>query len=226
MRLVILCLLLVGCANEPFQPIKAPPPTVALTHVNVVDVISGSIIADRTVIVAGNRIAAVLPGTGRVPRNAKKIDARGRYLIPGLWDMHVHLFRHNPRASNDGSWFPLFVANGVTGVRDIFTNLEDLPILQEWRRQFDNGRIAPRIPLAGQLVDGAKPIWKGSLSAASPEQGRALVRLIKDRGGDFVKVYTRLDRETFLAIADEAKKQNFPFAGHAPPVFAWTKLRI
>ncbi len=218
MRLVILCLLLVGCTSERVQQTKPLTPAVALTHVNVVDVVSGSIIPDQTVIVAGNRIAAVLPGAGRVPRNAKTIDARGKYLIPGLWDMHVHLFRHNPRASNDQSWFPLFVANGVTGVRDMFTNLEDLPILQEWQRQFNDGRIAPRIPAAGQLVDGARPDWKGSLVAANPEPGRAHVRMIKDSGGDFVKVYSRLDRETFLAIADEAKKQNIPFAGHVPDI--------
>jgi imidazolonepropionase-like amidohydrolase len=108
------------------------------------------------------------------------------------------------------------VANGVTGVRDMFTNFEDFAILQDWRRQFDAGRIAPRIPAAGMLVDGAKPIWPGSLSAADPAQGRALVREIKRRGGDFVKVYTRLDHATFLAIADEANTLGIPFAGHVP----------
>jgi hypothetical protein len=216
MRFLLVCLLLVGCAHDSVRPRATTPAPLAITHVNVVDVVTGSILADRTVVVSGHRIVAVQAASSALPRGALRVDGRGRYLMPGLWDMHVHLFRHNPRASNDASWFPLFVANGVTGVRDMFTNFEDLPILQDWRRQYDAGRIAPRIPAAGTLVDGAKPIWPGSLSAADPEQGRALVREIQRRGGDFVKVYSRLDHATFLAIADEANRLGIPFAGHVP----------
>jgi len=220
MRLPSLCLCfcLVACAGGPARPV---PLTLAITNVNVVDVEAGSVVQDRTVVVEGDRITAILDGDAPRPARAQIVDGRGRYLIPGLWDMHVHLFRHDPRASNEATWFPLFVANGVTGVREMFTNFEDLPILQGWRREFKAGRIAPRIPAAGQLIDGANPIRKGSLSAASPEQGRALVREIRHRGGDFVKVYTGLNRDTYLAIADEAKKSGLPFAGHVP-----TSMRV
>src|SRR5262249_10337828 len=86
-----------------------------------------------------------------------------------------------------------------------------------WRKQVAEGKLpGPRIIAAAALVDGAKPFWPGSVAAADPEAGRAAVRSLKKRGADFIKVYSQLSRETFLAIADEAKKEGLPFAGHVP----------
>ena len=191
--------------------------TVAIHRVNVVEVETGMIVPDQTVFLAGPVIQSVQPSAGVSIRvGTKVIDGRGKFLIPGLWDMHVHLFRHSPRSSAADTSFPLFVANGVTGVRDLFTNMEDLPILQDLRRQVDQGRPGPWVASAGPLVDGEKPRWVGSIVAATPQQGRAAVREIKASGGDFVKVYSRLSRDTYFAIADEARRQNISFEGHVP----------
>jgi hypothetical protein len=210
-------LLLAACAIGPARHPAPPAGSLALTHVNIVDVRSGRVLADSAVIVAGERIAYT--GPMPVPRRWRGVDAvdsRGKYVIPGLWDAHVHLFRHDPPSSREDTWFPLFVANGVTSVREMFTNFDDLPSLRALRAQVAAGRIGPRIRLAGQLVDGPSPIWPGSIVAGSPDEGRAVVRRIKAGGGDFVKVYSLLSRETYYAIADEAGRQHIPFAGHVP----------
>jgi len=209
-------LFLCACAGVgDMAPIEVP--SVAIHRVAVIDVENGTIMADQTVLLAGNAIQSVQP-SARVSIGAgtEVVDGRGKFLVPGMWDMHVHLFRHSPRFSEADTAFLLFVANGVTGVRDMFTNMEDLAILQVLRRQVAEGRPGPWVASAGPLVDGEDPRWAGSIVAATPAQGRAAVREIKAKGGDFVKVYSKLSRETYFAIADEARLQGLPFAGHVP----------
>jgi imidazolonepropionase-like amidohydrolase len=135
------------------------------------------------------------------------VDGTGKYLIPGLWDMHVHI---------TGTYYlPLFLANGVTGVRDMHTFWPAL-IYGMRKRVADGKLLGPRIVAAGALIDGPNPIWPGSLKAANAEEGRAAVRKLRKDGADFVKVYSKLPRDAFLAIAQEAKKQGLPVAGHVP----------
>lgn len=210
---VLLCLS--ACASIGDGPASAP--SLAIRNANVVDVENGRIIADQTVLVSGADIQAVVPSNRvTIPAGTKIVDGRGKYLIPGLWDMHVHLFRHSPRSTNADTYFPLFVANGITGVRDMFTNFEDLPVLQSLRRHVDQGRPGPWVASAGLLVDGEDARWTGSIVAASPQQGRHVVREIKAKGGDFVKVLSKLSPNTYFAIADEARLQSVSFAGHVP----------
>ena len=192
--------------------LQAPPQTgVAITNVNIVDVDRGRTTAGQTVLLSGNRITAVGPaGSTTVPAGTRTIDGRGKYLIPGLWDMHVHAAT---------PWFgeffmPLLVARGVTGVRDMFTTAE---YVAEWRRRVRTGEWAgPRVGAFGQLVDGDPPIWPGSVVAKTAADGRRIVDSMKAAGADFVKVYSRLLPETFFAIAARAKEVGIPFAGHVP----------
>jgi hypothetical protein len=180
-----------------------------LTHVAIIDTSSGSILRDRTLVIAGERITAIGKGEEvSIPPHAHVVDGRGKYLIPGLWDMHVHI------ASKE-VYFPLFIANGVTGVRDMHAFNPDA--IYSWRAQTaERKALGPRIVTPGTLVDGPKPIWPGSLSAGTAAEGREAVRTLKKRGADFVKVYTKLPRDAYFAIADEAKTQGLPFAGHIP----------
>ncbi len=189
--------------------------TLVITDVNVVDVRSGEILPDQVVIIEGNRIVAAGPRKStRYPRNAPSVNAKGGYLIPGLWDMHVHLVFGDwfPRAEEIS--LPLFVANGVTSVRDMGSELETV---QNWRDEMESGRlIGPRIMTSGPMLDGPKPRFPSSLAIATPDDGRRAVDEMKRRGADFIKLQSLLPRDAVFAIADEAKIQEIPFEGHVP----------
>ena len=189
--------------------------TLVLTDVNVVDVRSGEVRADQVVIIMKNRITTVgSRKPTRLPRNAATINGRGAYLIPGLWDMHVHLVF--------GDWFPLaqqitlplLVANGITGVRDMGSELDTV---QGWRNEIEVGRlIGPRIMTSGPMLDGPKPRFPSSIAITTPEDGRHAVNNLKHAGVDFIKLQSLIPRDAVLAIADEARQQEIPFEGHVP----------
>ena len=194
----------------------------------VVDVTDGSLLPKQTVLVEGNRIVAVGPEAAvRVPDKAVVVEAAGRYLIPGLWDMHVHIFNQVSRRPPNTWYFPLFIANGVTGVRDMWTKPENMQQVREWRSSGREGRLlAPRIAAVGTIVDGpagAAPQNFGFLAlgphvdvVGTAAQARAFGRRVKAAGIDFVKTYSNLSRGAYFAIADEAKREDIPFAGHVP----------
>jgi len=186
-----------------------------LQNAIVVDVRSGGLQPDQTVILERNRINWVGPSkAAKYPRNAATVNCHGLYLIPGLWDMHVHLVF--------GDWFPdakdislpLFIANGVTGVRDMGSELD---VVQGWRNEIEAGRLlGPRIFSSGPMLDGPKPRFPSSIAISTPDDGRRAVVDLKRRGADFIKLQSLIPREAVFAIADEAKKQEIPFEGHMP----------
>jgi imidazolonepropionase-like amidohydrolase len=178
------------------------------THVTVIDATGAAAEGDVAVVVTGNRITAV-GKTDRIalPEAARILDGKGKFLIPGLWDMHVHIAAE--------SYLPLFLANGVTGVRDMHAFFPDT-ILRMRKAVREGKLLGPRLIVAGALVDGDKPFWPGSLIARNAEEGRQAVQTLKKRGVDFIKVYTKLPRPAYLAIAEQARKEGLPFAGHVP----------
>jgi imidazolonepropionase-like amidohydrolase len=185
-----------------------------ITHVTVIDTETGKEMPDRTVILFGDRISEVRDSKGiKSSAGAKVVNGRGKYLIPGLWDMHVHAVF----AERLDSMFPTFVANGVPGIRDMGTSIP-LADIDRLRHETANGsRLGPRIVAAGPLLDGRpKPLRPNFLAITTPEEGRDTVRRLKTGGADFIKVTSNLSRDSFLAVADEANKQNIPFAGHVP----------
>ena len=195
-------------------PVNAPPrSTLAITRVTVIDTTGGPPKSDQTVVVADGRIAAVGPaGAVRPPAEARVIDGTGKFLIPGLWDMHVHVL-WEPAID---TLLPLMIANGVTGARDMHTHVP-LDQVKKWVAEIESGkRIGPRMVYAGPIVDGPRPVWPGSVAVKDAEQGRRAVRDLKAQGACFIKVYERLPRDAYFAIADEAKRQGIPFAGHVP----------
>jgi imidazolonepropionase-like amidohydrolase len=179
---------------------------IAITHVAVIDATGAPAKADTTVVITDGRISSIGPSAQvKAPDGAQVVDATGKFLIPGLWDMHVHWYLER--------YLTLFIANGVTGVRQMW----GVPMHQQWRDKIERGDlVGPRMVIASRIVDGPKPIWPGSATASDEAQGRAAVVEAKRAGADFVKVYSLLPREAFLGIADEAKKQGIPFAGHVP----------
>ena len=159
----------------------------AITNVSVVDVTSGRLLAGQTVVVTGNRITELGPaGRVKVPAPARTIDGTGKYLIPGLWDIHVHAA--TPWFGN--YFMPLLVAHGITGVREMFSATQAVDV---WRQRIGSGQaVGPRVGLFGSLVDGSPPIWPGSIVAATAEDGRRIVDSLKAARVEFVKVYSRL----------------------------------
>jgi len=187
--------------------------TVAFTHVTVIDVRSGALKPDITVVVEGNHITAVAPTKkNKIPKNAQILDKSGKFLLPGLWDMHIHsLYEGRPEL-----FFPMFIANGVTGVREMGSSMP-FEKINAIRRQIENGEIvAPRFgAVAGKILDATA--WGPEIEAVTtPEEARKAVREHKAEGADFIKVYNDLSRPVYFAIVDEAKKQNMPFEGHLP----------
>ena len=195
---------------------QSPQPSVfSIANVTLIDVKSGMAQAHRNVVVRDGRIDDVrytselkskLPGV--------QINGTGKYLIPGLWDMHVHMVF--------GDWFPqgkevtlpLFIANGITGVRDMGGELE---VLQQWRKEIAAGTlIGPRMVISGPMLDGPQPRFPSSIAIKTPEDGRRAVDDLKRRGADFIKLQSLTPRDAVFAIADEAHKQGISFVGHVP----------
>ncbi len=165
------------------------------------------------ILITGDRIISITTATP--PPGTRVIDGRGKYLIPGLCDMHVHIagVAADPKWSK-ATLLPLLVANGITTVRDMGG---DLGALQEWRKEIAAGKLlGPRIIAPGPMLDGGKAQPPDLLAVATPNEGRAAVRDLKAKSADFIKVLSRLDRETYFAIADESNKQGMSLVGHVP----------
>ena len=198
------------------------PKSLAIDHVTVTDVKSGPELADQIVVITGGSIVGVAKsGSIEIPKDAQRIDARGKFLIPGLWDMHTHIagISANPVWAKE-TLLPLLVGNGITGIRDMGG---DLDALESWRREIENGTlIGPRIVAAGPMLLPARraganpaPADPAILRVGTPEESRAAVDNLQKRGADFIKII-EVSRENYFAIADESKKDSIPFAGHIP----------
>jgi imidazolonepropionase-like amidohydrolase len=177
------------------------------THVTVIDATGAPAKPDMSVVVKGDRIEA-LGKTSKlaIPRNAQVVDATGKFLIPGLWDMHIHPL-------NNKNHLTLFIANGVTGVRV----MRGEPVHHKWRQEISAGKlIGPRMVIASPFIDGPDPLLIGSIIVSNEDEGRQVIRKVKKEGADFIKVFNGIPPEAYFAIADEAKKQGIPFAGHVP----------
>jgi amidohydrolase family protein len=211
------------------ETLPQPPKSLVVTHISVVDVSTGETKPDMSVIISDGRIREIGSSTSaRIPEGAQVVESRGKFLIPGLWDMHVHMFNQVSRRPPNTWYFPLFVANGITSIREMWTKPEDMEQVRKWREMQAEGRLlAPRIAAVGTLVDGPAGAETTQIGGAlpgptanivrTPAEARDFVRALKAAGSiDFVKTYSSLSREAYFAIADEAKIQGIPFAGHVP----------
>ena len=189
-------------------------PSLVITHVTVIDATGRPPMADMTVVIAGGRIQRIdaahmvspIPG-------AEEVDGSGKYLIPGLWDTHVHLSLYGEAS------LPAMIRNGVTGVLDLGG---DLTQLDHWRDEIGNGqRIGPRIYRSGPFVDGYKSDevsgrLSSTLTVENPEAAVQAVQDLKKQGVDVIKVHNALPRDAFFALAEAARIRNLPFVTHLP----------
>jgi imidazolonepropionase-like amidohydrolase len=196
-------------------PLLAAKPPVAIVDVTVVDILTAALHAHQTVVVSDDRISSV---GARAPAGARIVSGRGKFLIPGLWDMHVHLWY----AQNQ---LPTFVAFGVTGVRDMGS---DFKRTSPWRDAIEKGTaVGPHILTSGPPVDGHAsdddklPV----VVAQNAKEARVAFDQLWNMNVDFIKVLSGLSRESYLALAEQARHWHVPFEGHIPTeVSAWDAI--
>jgi len=181
-----------------------------LEHINVVDVEHGKVTANQSVYIEGHHIRSISSSPAKNPK-MRAYDCTGKYLTPGLWDMHIH--DAGDDSSNRHEYVPLFLANGVTGIRDMWGSDEMLKL----KADIGAGRFTgPRIIVGSPIVDGGKPFFGTSLRASTAAGGRQLVDSLHAAGYDFIKIYSLLREPVYLAIADECKQKGIPMEGHLP----------
>jgi imidazolonepropionase-like amidohydrolase len=231
-RSLILSLTLVPWLNAQERP-------AAFVDVTVVPMDKEQVLPHQTVVVEGGRITQVgSSASAKVPNRALKIDGKGKFLMPGLADMHVHFMRSaiaaksqlatskDPSfrtgipasASNDyerenRALALLFVANGITTVRNMWGN----PAIDAFAKEADSGRVlGPHIYSTGPVTDGNPPRWEGGRVVETREQAEEAVRSDKQAGYVAIKVVDRLSKEAYDAIVAAARREGLPIVGHIP----------
>src|SRR5262245_39710640 len=171
-------------------PLRWPPTDLIIRHVEIIDVTGGPTRHDQRIGIRGERIVAIAPEGADTPVAGSVIDGKGAFVIPGLWDMHTHISFYPGLEDPEvrAATLPLYVANGVLGVRDMGTpRLDDLVRL---KGDIMNGRVAgPRLVISGPQLDGPAATDWTKRRILSPNHGRAVVRELIAAGADFIKVY-------------------------------------
>jgi hypothetical protein len=195
-----------GVASTPLSSVAVQRGDTAITDVSVVPMSSDGVLAHHTVVVRGDRIVAVAPTAAvELPDGITVIDGRGKWLMPGLADMHVHTWSENDMM--------MFLAAGVTTIRNMWGIEEHLT----WRSQIARGeRLGPTIITAGPLIDGEPPDWPGSTVLTRPGDAEQIVKAQKAAGYDFLKPVSQLSREAYEALAAAGERHGMVLAGHVP----------
>ena len=196
-----------SCSNGPREGTD-----LAIVHANVVDVVAGETAEDHAVLIRGDRILEIGPSSEtEVPAGTEVLDAAGGFLIPGLWDMHVHALWDEEVAR---TFLPLFVASGVTGVRDMGGSLAVRDRVREQTRAGD--LLAPQVVSPGPFVDGIDFYPGLTIVAMNASEASAAVDSVVALGADFIKVYTQLPRDAFVALMQRAQEIGLDVVGHVP----------
>ena len=193
-------------SSTPPSAVAVQPGDTAITDVSVVPMSSEGVLAHHTVVIRGDRIVAVAPSAQVVlPDGVTVIDGTGKWLMPGLADMHVHTW------SDDD--LTMFLAAGVTTIRNMWGTEQHLA----WRSQIARGeRLGPTIITAGPLIDGDPPDWPGSVVLTNPDDADKIVTAQKAAGYDFLKSVEQLSRESYEALAAAGKRHGMALSGHVP----------
>ena len=224
----MLSLVLVACQSDG-NSVSEQADVWVIESVDIVDTDAGQIIRDQTVVIEGNRIAELGPSREKeVPAGASLIDGSGKFLIPGLWDMHIHT---SDVEETTNTMLPLLIANGVTGARSMAADChlgdgncgEPIPefrVFDGWRDKIAAGEmIGPRLIGSSYYTNGPDSVEESSVqNPATAEHARGYARLLNSRGVDLIKVYGGMYREAYFAMADEARALGLEFGGELPLV--------
>jgi imidazolonepropionase-like amidohydrolase len=214
MRTLFPAFLLIGSLLSGQTKPAAGPEVLVLTNVNVIDVRNGNLFPNMMVVIRKGQIDSVAKVGMIAPSHKMRVvNASGKYLIPGLWDMHAHS-AGGPAAAWDAKIIlPLYLANGITGIRDMGGNPD---LLASRKESIERGELlGPHLVIAGSFLNGGKSDAQ-TVAVNTPQEGRAAVDTLKKRGMDFIKILSGISREVYFAIAEESAKQKIRFAGHVP----------
>jgi imidazolonepropionase-like amidohydrolase len=196
----------------------APAQVLIIRHATIVDVATGRTIANQAVAIADDTIKAVGPdrAVSRSYPGARQVNARGKFVMPGLWDMHVHFGGGPELIEENGRLLPLYVANGVTTVRDAAADLS--PFVLEMRAAVADGRLlGPTIFTSGPKLEGYKPLWKGTIEVGTPAEVDGALDRLQAMKVDFVKITDNtLKPDIFLYAVGEAKRRGIRTSAHTP----------
>jgi imidazolonepropionase-like amidohydrolase len=195
---------------------RAHAQTTTIDNVTIVDVTNGRLQQHKTIVVEGSRIARIDNSTD-ASRAVATLDGTGMFVIPGLWDMHVHAYFTNDTArfhSTSEVMLPLFIVNGITSVRDLGSNLEATLAARDSIAAHQ--LVGPRMLVSGPMLDGPTTRYAAAIKVANGEEARAAVRMLKQRGVDMIKTQSLIPKDAYFALADEAARVGIPFEGHVP----------
>ena len=184
-----------------------------IRNVTIIDCTDRAPQSGMSVLISDGRIRAIRATSKlKAPANAEVLEGRGKYLIPGLWNMHVHLgpYADGKRALAD------FLAEGVTGVRDMGSPLED--ILRLRRETAEGTLLGPILVVAGPIVQGPLPFQMPVfISVKDASAARQTVDMLQSRGVDFIKVQDAIPHDIYVAVAEQTRIDHISFAGHIAP---------
>ncbi|MBF9142842.1 amidohydrolase family protein [Hymenobacter properus] len=205
--------LLVGCAR---RPTKLPIYDVVINHVTIIDVATGKLQPNQVVAIAKGKIVQVQTADKDSYAAKQYVNGNGRYLIPGLWDMHVHFRGGDSLAAANKKSLTLYLAHGITTVRDCGGDLT--PSIRQWQQEMAAGRIAgPRIFTSGPKIDGPGAYWPGSLEVETPAQISKALDSLQWLKVDFVKIYdSKISGEAYLNTIAQAQRRGLKTTGHMP----------
>jgi hypothetical protein len=184
------------------------------THVNIVNTVTGKITPNMTVVVQSNRITQITPSKGHRGPAGRVMDGRGKYLIPGLWDMHTHVYYGSTEKQGTNLILPLFVANGVTGIRDMGS---DLGSIVHARDEAAAHRLtAPRMFVSGPMLNGPGETYTGSIATSNAKDATQVVDTLLQHGADFIKIQSDVPRDAYFAAVAETRRLGKTFVGHVP----------
>ena len=229
--IALMCSLVMGCAQQNVDSLV----TLVIANVSVIDVESGAIYPNRTIVIANAHVLAIEPAANvKNDAGTIRVDGTGKYAIPGLWDMHVHLVNDEPpvdwdldeRADRPLTYAPAWVAFGVTGLREMSGGEWSLKM----RDRVESGEIdGPHLIIGSPILDGPYPIFPGNgvRAIANPDQARSVVEDLHEAGYDFLKPYNFLSPESYRAILETAQRLGMEVAGELPlSVSAWDAAEL
>ena len=207
--LPVLLFTLMGC--QPSESVD-----ILITHAEVIDVESGDVLSDYQIGIRDGKIAFINNEYTQSYQANETIEAKGKFIIPGLWDMHIHFRGGEELIVENKNLIPLFVANGITGVREAGGDMTNQ--IFQWQDDIEAGEmVGPTIFTSGPKLDGPRATWAGSIPVVTQEDAATAVDSLINLGSDFIKLYdSRITREAYIWILEEAEKRGIRTSGHMP----------
>ena len=187
-----------------------------ISNPTIIQISDGSLLVNKDVLVKGGKIEAIVPHKSVYPKSVQIIDAKGKFLIPGLWDMHMHFGGGDSLIEENKNLLPLFVAHGITAVRDAAADLSVEVI--KWRNEIAAGQLfGPTIFTSGPKLEGINSIWVGDLEIGDSKQLDAALDSLEKLKVDFIKITDNTIKPAlYLEALQKARKNGWSVSGHIP----------